>query len=225
MKESLGGSIKELEIWYRRWDPSWFLIARLSVPSVDSALQTQRLKDSPFKKQSLTMLEELRNKHRVMDSTSDGLYDFLPDSVTFTLSSQIRYSTVSKVVRIDTNEALLIDSIAYQQDNGSETNLSKDVRNLASILSTMDSQTCNVLGCNGVRKNTDKDGKLQGFSLALQAPITRPNTRQKSTASDVDVAQVSQQKDEQWPTLTEVPISWKFAHLEICCLTKLPQSH
>lgn len=197
MKESLGGSIKELEIWYRRWDPSWFLIARLSVPSVDSALQEQRSKDNPFNRQSLTMLEELRNKQHVMDSTSDGVYNFLPDNVTFTLSSQIKYSTVSKVVRLDTSEALLIDSIVYQQDDRSEGNLSKDVQNLASILSTMDSQTCNVLGCNGVRKNTDKNGKLQGFSLALQAPITHPNTHQKSTDSDIDVAQVSQNKDEQ----------------------------
>lgn len=176
MKESLGGSIKELEACYRRWDPSWFLIARLSVPSVDSALQEQRSKDNPFKRQSLTMLEELRNKQRVIDSTNDGVYNFLPDNIPFTLSSQIKYSTVSKVVRLDTNEALLIDSIVYQQDNRSEGNLSKDIQNLASILTTMDSQTYNDLGCNGVRKNTDKDGKLPGFSLALQAPITHPNT-------------------------------------------------
>lgn len=191
MKESLRGSINELEIWYRRWDPSWFLIARLSVPSVDAALQEQRSKDNLPRKQPLTMLEELRNKTRVIENTSDDLYDFLEDTVTFTLSSQIKYSTVSKVVRLDTNEALLIDPIVYQQNHSSEGNLSKDVQKLASILSTMDSQTCNVLGCSGVRKNTDKGGKLQGFSLALQAPIIRRISHEESIDPSLNIAQVS----------------------------------
>lgn len=185
MKDSLLESIKDLEIWYTRWDPSWFLIARLAAPGIDLAIREQRVSEKPFERRSLTILDDLRNALRAVESKSGLSFEFWPDTVAFGLSAEIKHSTVSKAIRLDTNEALLIETIPYRE-NTNKANLEDDVQKLVRILSTMDSRTCNILTCSGVQKIIDRHGQLQGFSVIFQPPITEKSQKQVETCQDFD---------------------------------------
>ena len=195
MKDSLKGSIKELETWFSRWDPSWFLIARLAAPVVDLAVRDQRAKENPFERRSLTILDDLRKALRAVESKDGYAFDLLPATVAFGLSAKIKHSTVSKAIRFDTNEAVLIDTIPYREFT-SKANLQDDVQKLARVLSTMDSSTCNVLMCTGVQEITDKDGRLRGFSVLFQPPATQQSQIKADTSRGPDLSddQVSRYK-------------------------------
>jgi hypothetical protein len=186
MKDSLKDSIKDLENWYNRWDPSWFLIARLAAPVVDLAVREQRAKENPLERRSLTILDDLRKALRAVKSKDGDSFDLLPATVVFGLSAKIKHSTISKAIRMDTNEAVLIDTIPYREFTN-KANLQADVQKLARILSTMDSSTCNVLMCTGVQEITDRDGQLRGFSVLFQPPVTQQSRKQVDTSRGSDL--------------------------------------
>jgi len=170
MKDSLEDSIQDLETWYSRWDPSWFLIARLAVPSIDLAIHEQRVTENSSDRRSLTILDDLRNALRPAEGRPGSSFKCLPTTVVFGLSNEVKYSTVSKAIRLDTYEAVLIETIPYRE-NTSSANLQNDIEKLVRVLSTMDPRICNVLTCAGVQKISDTDGQLQGFSVLFKPPI------------------------------------------------------
>jgi len=195
MKDSLKVSIKELETWYNRWDPSWFLIARLAAPVVDLAVREQRTKENPFERRSLAILDDLRKALRAVESKDGYSFALLPATVAFGLSEKIKFSTVCKAIRLDTNEAVLIDTIPYREFTN-KANLQDDVQKLARVLSTMDSSTCNVLMCTGVQEIINRDGQLRGFSVLFQPPAMQQFQKQADTSRGPDLfnEQVSRYK-------------------------------
>jgi hypothetical protein len=186
MKDSLKDSMKELETWYSRWDPSWFLIARLVAPSIDLAIHEQRVAEDPSDRRSLTILDDLRNALRPAEGRHGSSFKYLPTTVVFGLSNEVKYSTVSKAIRLDTYEAVLIETIPYRE-NTSSANLQNDIEKLVRVLSTMDPRTCNVLTCAGVQKISDTDGQLQGFSVLFKPPIMEQFHEQTDTRQKLDV--------------------------------------
>ena len=197
MKDSLKHSIKDLETWYHRWDPSWFLIARLAVPSIDLAIREQRAAtENPSERRSLTILDDLRNALRAVENQNGSSFEFLSNTVAFGLSADIKHSTVSKAIRFDTNEAVLIEIIPCRE-NTNKHDLQDDIQKLVRILSTMDSRTCNILMCTGVQKINDRDGQLQGFSVLFQPPTKEHSDEQADTSQGLGVLddQVSYSKD------------------------------
>jgi hypothetical protein len=187
MKDSLEGSIKDLETWYSRWDPTWFLIARLTAPGIDLAIREQRVTENPSDRRSLTILDDLRNALRATESKHGSSFEYLPRAVAFGLSAEIKHSTVSKAIRLDTYEAILIETIPYRE-NINKADLQNDVEKLVRVLSTLDPRTCNVLTCTGVQKNTDRDGQLRGFSVLFKPPITEHSQEQAESCKDLDVS-------------------------------------
>jgi hypothetical protein len=187
MKDSLKDSIKDLEIWYGRWDPSWFLIACLAVPDIDLAICEQRVTENPSERRSLTILDDLRNALRAVENKDDPSFEYLSTTVAFGLSAEIRHSTVFKAIRLDTNEAVLIETISYRE-NTNKADLQDDVEKLVRVLSTMDPRTCNILTCSGVQKITDRDGQLRGFSVLFKPPITEKPQEQAKSCKGLDVS-------------------------------------
>lgn len=226
MKDSLKDSIKDLEIWYHRWDPSWFLIARLAVPGIDLAIREQRATENPSERQSLTILDDLRNALRAVENRNGTPFDYLPTTVAFGLSAEIKHSTVSKAIRFDTNQAVLIETIPCRE-NTNKSDLQDDIQSLVRVLSTMDSRTCNILMCTGVQKIADRDGQLQGFSVLFQPPIKKQSHGQADTSQGLDVLddQVSNPKGVLDLTLMIPDASSTSDRSEICCSMRLTQSH
>jgi hypothetical protein len=187
MKDSLKHLIKDLQTWYSRWDPSWFLIARLAVPGIDLAIREQRLTENSSERQSLTILDDLRNALRAAENKSGSSFEYLPTTVTFGPSTEIKHSTVYKAIRLDTYEAVLVETIPYHE-NTNQTDLENNVQKLVRILAAMNPQTCNVLTCTGIRKITDRDGQLRGFSVLFKPPITEKSHEQAQSCKGLDAS-------------------------------------
>jgi hypothetical protein len=154
-------------------------------PSGLLAVREQRAKESPLERRSLTILDDLRKALRAVKSKDGDSFDLLPATVVFGLSAKIKHSTISKAIRMDTNEAVLIDTIPYREFTN-KANLQADVQKLARVLSKMDSSTCNVLMCTSVQEITNRDGQLRGFSVLFQPPVTQQSPKQANISRGPD---------------------------------------
>ena len=164
--------MQEFEDWYRRWDPSWFLIARLALPDIDAAIRQQRLENDDAA--PLRIMGGLRDAQRASTNANHQPLGFLPDNVAFYLPKQVDLSTATVCARSDSHTLAILDYVEYRPGT-SEAEISKDVQSLARIMSNLDPVTCNLLRCEGVKRDTDEAGRLRGFSLAFQMPPLRPS--------------------------------------------------
>lgn len=172
--------MQELENWYRRWDPSWFLIARLALPEIDAAIRQQRLEKDDIA--PLRIMGGLRDAHRAIMDTDREPRGFLPDNVAFYLPRQVELSTATICARSDSHNLAILDYVEYRSGT-SEVDVSNDVQSLAQVMSNLDPVTCNLLRCEGVKRDTDEAGRLRGFSLAFQMPPSRPSLSNEIVAS------------------------------------------
>jgi hypothetical protein len=172
LKSPLQKSVQDFENWYRRWDPSWFLIARLALPEIDAAIREHRSETDDAT--PLRIVGGLRDAHRANMETNHRPLGFLPDGVAFYLPRQVDLSTASVCARSDSHTLAILDHIEYRPGT-SEVDISNDVQSLARVMSSLDPVTCNLLRCEGVKRNTDEAGRLRGFSLAFQMPPPRPS--------------------------------------------------
>ena len=72
MKESLDEAIDELGTWQRMFDPSWFLMLKVSSPFID-----QELSKNPSPDSSVTLANTLRDSLRLEPTRK--IHVFLPD--------------------------------------------------------------------------------------------------------------------------------------------------
>ena len=165
-------SVQGFEDWYRRWDPSWFLIARLALPDVDAEIRQHRLENEDAT--PLTILIGIRDAYRAGKDALSRPLGFLPDSVTFYLPRQIELSTATVCARSDNHTLAILDYVEYRAGTN-EVDISNDVQNLARVMSSLDPVTCSLLKCKGVKRNVDEAGRLRGFSLAFQMPLAQPS--------------------------------------------------
>lgn len=171
-KSSFQKSVLELENWYRRWDPSWFLIARLALPDIDAAIRQQRLENDDIA--PLRIIGGLRDAHRANTDTNRRPLGFLPDNITFYLPRQVDLSTATVCARSDSHNLAILDYVEYRTGT-SEVDVSNDIQHLAQVMSNLDPVTCSLLKCEGVKRDTDEAGRLRGYSLAFQMPPLRPS--------------------------------------------------
>lgn len=179
-KSSFQKSVLELENWYRRWDPSWFLIARLALPDIDAAIRQQRLENDDIT--PLRIMGGLRDAHRANADGNRPPLGFLPDNITFYLPRQVDLSTATVCARSDSHNLAILDYVEYRTGT-SEVDVSNDVQSLAQVMSKLDPVTCNLLRCEGVKRDTDEAGRLRGFSLAFQMPPSRPSLSNEVVSS------------------------------------------
>lgn len=172
LKSPLQKSVQEFENWYRIWDPSWFLIARIALPDIDAAIRQYRVENDDAA--PLRIMGGLRDAHRASTDTNCRPLGFLPDNVAFYLPKQVDLSTATVCVRSDSHTLAILDYVEYRRGTN-EAEISNDVQSLARIMSNLDPVTCNLLRCEGVKRDTDEAGRLRGFSLAFQMPPLRPS--------------------------------------------------
>lgn len=170
MKGPLQKSVQEFEDWYRRWDPSWFLIARLALPDIDGEIRQHKSETDDAA--PLKIMSGLRDANRAALDTTRRPLGFLPENVAFYLPQQVDLSTATICARSDSHTLAILDYIEYRPGTN-EMDLSNDIQSLARVMSNLDPVTCNLLRCEGVKRKTDEAGRLRGFSLVFRMPPPR----------------------------------------------------
>ncbi|KAI9788349.1 MAG: hypothetical protein M1816_006952 [Peltula sp. TS41687] len=165
IKENLVKTIYDLEKWHTRFDPSWYLIIRISSKNVDHHLTDQRASqyDTVSTMRSLrqeldTNTDDVEKKNAIFISEANFLVDRRP--VPHSSSECCRAPKLGEVI-VDT-------IIGHPQANKVTT--TKDVRNLARVLSKVKPLTFGLLECFGVIKEQTASENVLRFEFVFAIP-------------------------------------------------------
>lgn len=155
LKSYLDDTIKSLSRWQKTYDPSWFLIMRLSDPIIDQGLKHHLATRAEGDNRSLDVALKIRGLLHHGDI--EGAELLSREGLSSTDNFAIPYSSARYVRRIGAGEAnkwVIVDPIPCLEgaDIGTQ---SKDVRTLATKLHHSDPGTFGVLKCRGVVKDKE----------------------------------------------------------------------
>ena len=146
------------------FDPSWFLILKVSSPFIDQELTNNGPMGS-----SITGAHNLRDALR--EQPLQKVPIFLPKGGLETAQiRQIPFASAKCMQRASSDKWLVVDCIPCDSevDIGLVT---KDVRELARRLSSVDPFTFGILQCRGVVRNTDASGRRpSSFDFVFEIP-------------------------------------------------------
>ena len=164
-KTSLKAVFDDLEKWRSAFDPSFFLVARISVPVIDQQITEKRADQSKV----ITAVSGLRQAHQANErSTNTTASVFIP-SQKIPNRELIKYSTAS--VANDSTRRIIIEHIPVTFGLDVEV-ATKDARDLARVLSKVDPEQFGLLSCRGVMKVLDEGtSKTTGFDFIFSYPV------------------------------------------------------
>lgn len=163
-KASLDDCIDELQAWQTIFDPSWFLTMRI-------ARQYSQFVDE--KLESHTERAVIRSAASVKKAIAPGQPTvrglLLPaGSMDLTQAEKILYSTARFLPRPKSTKWLVIDPIPYN-DTGRDL-LTKNVRNLAAKLASVDPSVFNILRCRGFIRLPGGANSSEVLNLVFDTP-------------------------------------------------------
>ncbi|PYI31380.1 hypothetical protein BP00DRAFT_415681 [Aspergillus indologenus CBS 114.80] len=141
-KESLEHIVEELEQWQRTFDPSWFFLSRLAVQTIDQEFSGKRAAES----KAVSTVVNLREAHRIHDGESSASIFLGKD---FAIGRYTAIASSSSWLARTDEGVVVVDRIPIRRQNDLR-HRTKDVRDLARILSTVDPDTFGLLSCRGV---------------------------------------------------------------------------
>ena len=164
IKQVLDESIDELVTWQKSFDPSWFLMLKISSPSIDRELSKNRLADS-----SLPPAYSFRDALR--GNALEKVSVFLPrDGLENAEIRNIAFASAKCMQRTGSNKFYIVDSISCN----AETNIDlveNDVRELARKLSSVEPLTFGILQCRGVVRIMESSTRRpSSFDMVFQIP-------------------------------------------------------
>ena len=163
-KQNLDESIEDLASWQKMFDPSWFLILKVSSPFIDQELCRNGPVVSPF-----TSPYNLRDALR--EQPLQNVSIFLPtDELDKAQMHEIPFASAKCMQRVDSDKWYVVDCIPC--DPGANISLTtKDVRELARKLSSVDPLTFGILQCRGVvRVMESGTGRPSSFDFVFRIP-------------------------------------------------------
>lgn len=172
LKDSLDKSLQDLESWYRRWDPSCLLLARLAGSSIDIEIRQQSMSVGVVEgrgTQALAVVGELRKAHQTNAQQGHHPFAFLSSSIRLDVARPLPFSPAVISHRSDTGGLVVVDKVQCQP-GANQIDTAQDVQTLARVLSTLDPLSCNLLACEGVQKSVDQQGDIESFSLMFRIP-------------------------------------------------------
>ena len=164
VKECLDESIKDLASWQKMFDPSWFLILKVSSPFIDQELKRSKLATSSFTS-ALGLRDALREQPLQKVSV------FLPaDGLETAQTREIPFTTAKCVLRAGSDKWHVVNSISCDPEADISLVI-KDVRELARRLSSVDPFIFGILQCRGVVRVVEpSSGKPLSFDFVFQIP-------------------------------------------------------
>ncbi|KAI9778690.1 MAG: hypothetical protein M1839_007921 [Geoglossum umbratile] len=177
-KTSLDGIIDDLEKWRRMFDPSWFFLARIAVPAIDQQLTEKRAAGS----KAISTVMHLRHAHETNEKGSTSSTSvFLKTGYEIWERESVALSSIS--TGRDSDKKVIIDHTPVREQTNLDT-ATKDVRDLARVLSKIDPALFFLPSCQGVIKVKDPStGKIKGFDLIFSVPPGLSQTVPRSLRS------------------------------------------
>jgi serine/threonine protein kinase len=155
---------KDLDEWHRRFDPSWYLLARATAPVIDQSITT--VQSNPSKE--LTIIQELRHAHRINDGLEQSRGTiFFPKDYSIQMREQI--PNTSAQTGYAAQQFVIIDSLHSTKDNDIQVAI-KDARDIARILANVDPSIFSLLTCQGVIKVFNSSNQVTGFEFIFTVP-------------------------------------------------------
>ena len=164
VKERLDESIEDLASWQKMFDPSWFLILKVSNPFIDQELERSELAVSP-----LTRASGLRDALR--EQPLQKVSVFLPvDGLETVRTREIPFASAKCVQRTGSEKWVVVDCIPCAPEIDMSL-LTKDVRELARKLSSVDPLTFHILQCRGVVRAMEPNSRrVSSFDFIFNIP-------------------------------------------------------
>ena len=164
IKKCLDESIEDLTSWQKLFDPSWFLILKVSSPLIDQELSRNGSAISSF-----TGTHSLRDALR--EQPLQKVSVFLPkDGLETAGMREIPFASAKCMQRAGSDKWFVVDRIPCdpEVDIGLMT---RDVRELARKLSSVDPLTFGILQCRGVvRVMEPSSGRSSSFDFIFRIP-------------------------------------------------------
>jgi hypothetical protein len=163
-KGNLDKVARDLDEWHRKFDLSWYLLARSTAPIMDQTTMTMR--SNPSKE--LTIFQKLRQAHRINDGfakSRDSI--FFPKDYSVQMREQI--PNTSAQTGYAAQQFVIIDSLHITKHNDIQV-ATKDARDIARILANVDPSIFSLLTCQGVIKVFDISNKVTGFEFVFAVP-------------------------------------------------------
>lgn len=142
-KQHLDEAIEDLASWQKMFDPSWFLILKISSPFIDQELHRNKSAISSIN--STYSLRDALKEHPVQKVPI-----FLPkDELERAQMLEIPFASARRMQRVGSDKWFVIDCHPCDLEANINT-LTRDVRELARKLSSVDPLTFGILQCRGV---------------------------------------------------------------------------
>lgn len=163
-KQCLDESIEDLVSWQKMFDPSWFLILKVSSSIIDQELSRHGPAVSSF-----ASLYSLRDALREQPLQKVSI--FLPkDDLKMEQMLDIPFASAKYMQRAGSDKWFVIDHIPCDPQADIDL-MTRDVRELARKLSSVDPLTFGILQCRGVVRVTEPgNGRLSSFDFAFRIP-------------------------------------------------------
>ncbi|KAH7072778.1 HET-s/LopB domain protein [Paraphoma chrysanthemicola] len=174
VKKGLDATIASLEKWQRAFDPTWFLILRMSDALVDVELakvthSTPSVSTPASPDASITSAKTIRDSLRPED-TSTRSSIFLPaEGISSSTRTPIQYSTACLLQRGPKNMIYILDSVQSLPEANPAVQ-DADVRDLARKLANADPLKFRLLQCRGVVKVLGADKKISSYDFVFHIP-------------------------------------------------------
>lgn len=157
VKQCLDEAIQDLASWQQMFDPSWFLILKMSNPLIDQELSRDGMAGSLFP-----------NAHGFRDALREQPLRktsiFLPQhGLVSSTAREIPYASAMCVQRAGSEKWVVVDSIPCDPEADIDLQ-TRNVRDLARKLSHVDPFAFGILQCRGVVRNV-KPGNNRPFSF------------------------------------------------------------
>ena len=164
VKKCLDEAIEDLDSWQKMFDPAWFLIMKVSSPFIDQEFSRNGSEVSSF-----TGASSLRDALR--EQPFHKISIFLPKKgLEAERMREIPFATVKCMPRAGTDKWLVVDRIPCEPEANVGL-VTKDVRDLARKLSSVDPFTFGILQCRGVVRVVEPGtGRPSSFDFVFQIP-------------------------------------------------------
>lgn len=163
LKKGLDEIIDDIEAWQKMFDPSWFLILKMSNPLIDQQLNKQ---DSGTSISNLSTIRDL-----LKNQPARKVSVFLPnDGLDRDTQRKIPYSSSKYVKRNKSDTWVIVDPTFSDAEIDLKLTM-KDVRDLATRLTCTEASTFAILQCRGViRQSTGISRSPYRFDFVFQTP-------------------------------------------------------
>lgn len=163
-KTSLDECIVDLQAWQAIFDPSWYLILRIT------GQQSQIVDQQLACRTTLAVVQNAANVRNAIGAqpTANKRIFLAADVLEYSVAEAISYSPAKFIPRPKSTKWVVIDPVPY---NGTDRDIqTRDVRDLATRLSNVDPKVFNILKCRGVIRSLDTSGNPPGFNVVFDTP-------------------------------------------------------